>query len=206
MSNQVLTPQEMRARLVASYIDSYNKLQIAMHRDAVERQVLADLEMVDSAKRAGDLSSGQRKAPSKTRGKDALHAAVAETGGGARLVDGKGKTVRSRMFDGPGGDARWRACKARVFRILQGAQGSTLGRALQDAGGSALRPLAQEVGEQYALYMVRNPFPHPCGVGCNVNGNPYCSIADSEADGKFRRKLEDICDRSTGVLGSWYVK
>lgn len=211
MSGPVLSPTEMRARLVASYLDSYRRASIPHTVEGLTRLAVSDLEMVDAARRAGELASRGRSAPDPEKQAEragALEREVAKVGGGAKLRDRTGYTTLTRRLthrNPQESDARWSAAVARLKRILEGSSGKTLASAAGDTG-TKLRPLARQYAEQWALYLVRVPFPHPCGVGCRMKRNPYCNVTDADADRMFRRAVEDICDRSTGVLGGWYVR
>jgi hypothetical protein len=234
MTRAILSPQELRARMVASYLDGYRRHGIPHTPEQVERLAVADCELVDRARALGELGDGRprkrRKDPDPGKRRKTLKEHVAKVGNGARLADGDVEVVRSRTYHGNPmrSDARWSAAVARLRRILEGASGA---RTLADAAAAIetrLRPLAVSYAEQWALYMARVPYPHRCGdraeydiqgnatkIGCSVGpsparpnqpGNPYCRLSDYDADRMFRRAVEDICDRSTGVLGSWYVK
>jgi len=39
-----------------------------------------------------------------------------------------------------------------------------------------------------------------------IDHNPFRGLSDKDAARMFMRRVYDICDRSTGVLGHWWVK
>ncbi len=92
------------------------------------------------------------------------------------------------------------AAVARIYRILQGAAKSSSFE--QAIAGAEYPRLAREYAETWLYYQTRSQ-PAPLG---RVDHNPYRNLSDFDADRKFRRAVEDICDRSTGVLGAWATK
>ena len=95
---------------------------------------------------------------------------------------------------------RWPFACMRIRRILEGVARSS---SITDAvGGAEYKKLAREYGETYAYYLTRDR-PAPAR---RVDHNPFRGLSDHDAFRMFVRKVEDICDRSTGKLGSWYTK
>ena len=94
---------------------------------------------------------------------------------------------------------RWPFAVARIYRIGEGAKASTFGRATDSAECPAL---AKEYLELYAYYMTRRA-PAPL---YKIDHNPFRHLSDKDAARMFERRVEDICDRSTGRLGPWWVK
>lgn len=207
--DKIVTPQEARARLIASYTNSYRRAQIRMSGSDIERQVLADLEIVDAARRAGDLGDGT---PVKrdTVGPSSRSNLVEDTAKmyGHRIeIDRKPGAVNPRayrpaaLYRNPQMLAeRWGYAVARCQRIIEGSGGSS---SLTAATANAEVPkLAKELLEVYAYYFTRSKSPPKVGA----DHNPFRHLTDKDASRMFIRKVEDICDRSTGVLGSWYTK
>lgn len=95
---------------------------------------------------------------------------------------------------------RWGFAVARINRILEGAARANNLKAA--VNGAEYPKLATEFGELWSYYMTRSKPPPPRGV----DHNPFRTLNDRDASRKFIRMVEDICDRSTGVLGSWYTK
>lgn len=107
-----------------------------------------------------------------------------------RVLYGKRRTFWPR------GDA----AAARIFRIMQGCTKST---SLEQAvHGAQYKRLAQAYAETWVYYMTRSKPPPVTGN----DHNPFRRLSDIDAERMFIRKVEDICDLSTGVLGSWWTK
>lgn len=203
----MLSPQEMVARLTASYLMSYHRAGRNVSPMDVAREAVAELEFVDAAKRAGDGTKVDTK-PSVPRG-DPLKEAQIETG--TRLsrerVDIDAVTTDSphrlrpvHLHRNPMTiSERWGAATARIARILEGAAGSTLAGAVANA---QIPHLAKQYTETWGYYLTRSK-PPPAN---RVDHNPFRGQSDKDASRKFMRLVEDICDKSTGVLGSWFVK
>lgn len=95
---------------------------------------------------------------------------------------------------------RWSYAVMRIKRILEGhARASTVEGAIK---GAECAGLAQQYIETWSYYMFRSK-PVPL-VG--TDHNPFRHLSDGDAIRKFVRMVEDICDRSTGKLGSWYTR
>lgn len=93
---------------------------------------------------------------------------------------------------------RWSHACARIFRILEGAGhggASTTVAAVRDA---EMPKLAAEYLLEFKLYNFLRHRDH--------ESNKYRGLTEPEAARKFMRIVEDICDRSTGRLGGWWVK
>jgi len=95
---------------------------------------------------------------------------------------------------------RWPHAVARIYRILQGAQKSS--SFVTAVNGAEYPELARQYAETWIYYMTRGK-PAPVG---KVDHNPFRNLSDTDAMRKFVRFVEDICDRSTGKLGSWCTK
>lgn len=95
---------------------------------------------------------------------------------------------------------RWPYAVMRIARILESAARTpNLEHAVRDAEYSAL---AKEYVETWAYYMTRTR-PAPLR---GTDHNPFRHMSDVDAARMFVRRVEDICDRSTGKLGSWCTK
>lgn len=206
---ELLTPQQIRSRLVASYLFSYAAQGRRVDAADIERDVLAELELVDAARRLGELDGGGTKDPSPSSPRpDLLTAAQAETGTTLSVEHGdidvepdkphqyKPNVLHRNPMER---SARWGAAVARIGRILEGASGSTLTAAAANAQTPAL---ARKWVEIYGYYMTRT-MPSPAS---RVDHNPFRGLSDRDASRAFMRAVEDLCDQSTGALGSWYVK
>jgi hypothetical protein len=192
----IMTPQQRRDILIGSYLDSYRRAQIKATPAEVERQVVADCELVDAAGRAGELTGFRPGKPqeqvSRTR-PDAI--AEAARANGLRLTEPTEQPQIWRpsfLFKNPQQvSERWGYATARIARILEG--GTT---------GTALAPLARDFHTLWACFLMRDIAPERRGF----ERNEFDGLSDRDVGRAFMRAIEDICDRSTGVLGSWYVK
>lgn len=90
---------------------------------------------------------------------------------------------------------RWAHACGRMTRILtEGKQGR--------AFVGQLGELAKSYETLWACFQTRN-LP---AAARGFERNQFDGLTDKEAARAFMRGVEDICDRSTGVLGSWYTK
>lgn len=189
--------------MIAGYMSGYQRAGIEVTRDQVERQVIADCELVDSARSSGDMNRpGPSKGP-KPKRPDPLAEAQQETGLRVIREGEAGRPIYSRaMHHNPMlVSERWGAAVARLARILQGGveKRSTIVAAV--TGGGKLAKLAAEYTELWGNYMFRHQPPPLSGK----DHNPFRGLSDRDASQKFMRLVEDICDKSTGELGTWYT-
>ena len=199
-----LSPQETRARLERSYADSYKHAGLPVDKDAVSRLVVADLELVDRARAMGELSNSGPPAPAVEREKpEEITRAEAETG--TRLV-GEGDDQGERVII-PELDHRmtltsekWAKAGGRIARVLEGMVPALDYRAAVKTAAMPL--LALEYAETYSYFMTRG---RPAPVG-QTDHNPFRYLSDADAGRKLVAKVYDICDRTTGAMGSWYLK
>jgi hypothetical protein len=209
VSRELLTPQQMRVRLIESYLLTYAAQGRRVDVADVERDVIAELELVDAARRAGELDGGSHATkdttPSAVR-PDLLAEAQAETHTKLTVdrdpADGENPhRYRPRVLhrNPMQTSARWGAAVARIGRIIEGASGSTLAAA---AANAKIPELAKRWVEVYGYYMTR-AMPPPA---TRVDHNPFRGLSDRDAARAFMRAVEDICDASTGVLGAWYCR
>lgn len=95
---------------------------------------------------------------------------------------------------------RWAHAVKRVERIMEGCASANNLKAA--ANGAEYGRLATRFAETWSYYLTRSKPPPSRGV----DHNPFRNLSDRDASRKFIRVVEDICDASTGVLGSWYTK
>lgn len=129
---------------------------------------------------------------------------AAEQATGSRLVDSStsGKVVKSRVLDAPISTLtpKQQAAINRMAYILSTAGGSS---DIRKATGNAEMPkLALEIAEDWSFFTTREA-PPPVN---SVDHNPYRGMSTKDAVRRYMRVIEDICDRSTGALGPWWVK
>lgn len=104
-------------------------------------------------------------------------------------------------------DERWAYAMGRIRRICEGVdavRSSTPGVTNFEASiRTAASPrLAHRFFELVTYLLTKNrPWLSP-----KKDHNPYRHLPDSEALAKFRAQVEELCDKSTGQFGAWYVK
>lgn len=198
-------PLVIRDRMIEGYKRGYEGHGIRMSTQQIEQQVAADCQLVDAARASGDLS-GPGSAPSKPRQEgpmrpDLLADAQLETSTTLQREAGKPLRFKSLHKNPQKMSERWGAACARVARILQGVQkSSSLVVAIE---GAELSALATEYMNVYYDFMFGRHRPPPA---TGPDPSQFRDLSDKDASRKFMRLVEDICDKSTGKLGSWYVK
>lgn len=196
---KLLTPTELREATERDYRASFARAGYALTDEQIRRIAMSDLEMVDSARAAGDLASQRPATPAPI----ARPNNVAKAHEAAGTHEANGRTLKFRSLDANPQTlgARWGAAVARLARIMEGAgRAATLHGAVSNA---TVPRLAREWMNAYGYWLTRSAPPPTRG---RVDHNPFRGMSDKDASKKLIRIGEDICDRSTGVLGSWYVK
>lgn len=95
---------------------------------------------------------------------------------------------------------RWSCAVGRFLRIFQGiAKSSDVTKAVS---GAEYPELTREAVELWFHYFTDRHRPAPL---TGVDRNPFRGMSDKDATRKFMRLVEDVCDRSTGKMGSWYA-
>lgn len=194
----ILTPQQLRERLVEFYMVSFKRAYGGADRASIERKVIADLEFVDSAKR---MEPASQPAPVVAPPRNLATKASADAGMTIAKDAQPGERYRPNFLHKNPMliSERWGAATARLMRILQGSFGSSLTAAVEN---SEVPRLAREFLDVYGYYMTRGR-PAPLS---GVDRNPFRELSDRDAARLFMRRVEDICDKSTRELGGWYVK
>lgn len=194
--------------LIESYARTYDAAGTYVPRAEIERQVIADLHVVDRARAEGDLKDNLTQRPRDPAAPSPRAAALAEAERANGVTvdrggDGPGVVQRFRVLhqNAQKVGERWGYAVGRIKRILEGVRRDTtsLVTAVEDA---ELGALALEYADLWSCFLTRAA-PAPL-TGKDLN--PFRGLSDRDASRMFMRKVEDICDRSTGKLGSWYVK
>jgi hypothetical protein len=178
--------------MVAGYRQNYRRHGIDLDAADLERLAVHDLELIEAAKRTPTRRDMKPRAPRVT-----LESKVAETG--SRLIKPPPSWQPALLHANPMTiDERWSRAVARIKRIQ--TEGCQLG-----ANGvtfiGALGVLAKDYATIYACFLFRNQSPTKRGFV----RNQFDGMPDADVARLYRRLVEDVCDRSTGVLGSWYV-
>ena len=192
---QLLTPQQLRERLVEFYMATYKRAFGSANRQLLERKVVADLEYVERAKA---VAPPPRVTPAAPPPRQANAVAAA---GGMSIHQQPGQRYRPGFLHGNPWliSERWAAATARIARILEGSNGSELLKAVSTAG---VPRLGKKFLDAYGYYMTRG---RPAPIA-GVDHNPYRGLSDKDAARLFMRQVEDICDESTRELGGWFVR
>lgn len=194
----ILSPQVLRERLVESYRRSYERAGQPVPTSALERLAVSDLEITDAHNRAVKQRAPRKEALRRER-PDVLAEAQRETG---TSLDPSGQTVRSKPLHGDPEaiSEQWGAAVRRIA-VLTASVGklSSMNAAIDD---SESPKLVRQYTEAYAYFMLRDK-PAPIR---GIDHNPFRGMSDCDAALKFMRIVMDICDRSTGQFGPWWVR
>lgn len=198
-----LDPHTIRERMIAGYTRSYAHSQIPMTPREIEQQVVADCELVDAARAAGDIDTAPRSAPVQPPAPrpDPVAQAAAENG---LRTNASGQIVRFRVLhDDPTKiSERWGYAAGRIKRILEGIRRDTssLVVAVEHAECGKLATEFADLWAHFKQFMGPPPKTGP-------DRNPFRGLSTKDAARKFQRLVEDICDRSTGIpgFGPWFT-
>lgn len=189
--------------MAKGYLDGYRRAGIDVSFADCERQAAADCELVDGARASGDMSRpGPSRGPRPKR-PDPIAEAQAETGMRILKPGEHGHTLVSRALDrNPMAvSERWGFAVGRMKRILQGGVEKRSDIVAAVNGGGVLAKLAAEYTEAFGNYMFRHQPPPTSGK----DHNPFRGKSETDSARILMRLVEDICDKSTGVLGPWMV-
>jgi hypothetical protein len=191
----LLTPQQLREATERDYARAAAAAGQVVSKESIRKLAMADLLLVEAARREGDLRENTRSRIVKPGQRDM----VAGKGPAPRGEMGeRGEVLRTRLLHANPWltDERWARAVQRLKRIIAGSIGKTFASAAQNA---EVPKLAKEWVEIYAYFLTRH---RPPVFGQNVV-NPFWGLSDEDADRMVRAAVEDICDRSTGSLGAW---
>jgi len=188
------TAVELKEATVRDYSRAARRHGQTPDMAALERLAIADLTTVDAFKREQRAApTKERRAPRK-RDAGTLEKAQQETG--VKVVAPSSARQRPEVLyaNAVKRFPRWPYAMGRMKRILEGAgQGKTLEDGLANA---AMPALAREYFLLWGHFLTRNQ---------RSKHNPFLGLSEKDASRAFMRGVEDICDRSTGVLGPWWV-
>lgn len=189
-------PRDVREATVRDYVRNAARAGIDVPSSSLERLAIHDCQMADAYMTRGvDLSPPVKKrAPRKgiaelVRPKDDIDLAMK-----APLPVAKRERPMT-YADFTGISARWPYAMGRLKRILAGAQGNK--DPLLVAMSCELPDLAVEVLRLQRNYLMR---------ARDSRHNPFRDLNEIDARRALVRAVEDICDRSSGRLGPWWVK
>jgi hypothetical protein len=200
----VTSALELRDATVRDYKRAAEQMGFPADAEAIRKQAESDLTMVDrftAEKPAAPDKKRDRSDRKTVKRVDELDQALGAIGGRTITDQPDGQRTRQRdrfLYGKPKKLAGvvwwWPHAMARIKRILAGARGASLVIALQDA---AAPKLAREFMQHWAAMMQRRLDHDP------TPGRPYDGMSDKDAERKFVRAVEDICDRSRVTLGPW---
>lgn len=119
---------------------------------------------------------------------------------GPRAPSGSRTPPRPRLVDAPAHlvSAQWAAATQRIARILETDARDNVHVSYEGQVKNTAAPsLAREYLRLWGHYLLPDR---------NTTHNPFMGMNDRDRAKKFMRAVMDICDRSTGRLGPWWVK
>jgi hypothetical protein len=201
-----LSPQELRAVTERDY-----KRSMGLDDEQARRLAVADLELVDAAKRAGDIAERSEKPAAVAPAPRSETIKQAEREQGVRLTDGdSSKFERFGIMhaDPTQTDEAWALCCGRLYRICEGSQVAADPRAATRT--CTMPDLAYEWLRVMANFKTRAmPGTSKVAIGSGFSGgvdhNPFRGMSTPDALRKFRRMAEDIADKSSSQMGPWRI-
>lgn len=201
-----LSAHEVRDQMIRDYTRNFERIsgQAAEPLD-IERLVISDLLHTDAAERERRHVRAPVKAQPK-KARETLDDKLA-TLGVARALNATPKLsmldLSPRLVS-----ERWPFAMARIRRILQPRDNQKLA---VKAGAQALTATASypALAERYWMAFLGHAsrtMPSFRWGDAIERVNPYYGLSKRDAARMFIRAIEDICDASTGVLGSWVTK
>jgi hypothetical protein len=195
---------ELKQVIAGDYARNAQRAGATPDMGAIERQVLADLAMVDQyeAEQAAKPKP-VRVAKERDIRTDELDTELAKTGMRAYVKDDPQERQGDMILDATPKSERAIRMFGRVKQILRprGDIGAVArkGGDLRDCTIECTDPaLSLEFLELWTWYGPLRALPSP--------KNKFFYMTDTDAAAAFIRGLEDICDRSTGKFGPWWVK
>lgn len=204
------TPLQLKEATVRDYTNAAKRLGLPVDAQEIERQAVADCEVYDGVKRDAKPAIKREQTPEERAEirrirKEQLEREMAPQG----MVSLDKVKVRRRrikqMHEKSKRDSRWSLAKGRVLQICRGVR-APVGKVLGDMDATIrymtatceIPDLAYAVFRVRADLVVRDRMPRP-----GDEPNPFFGMSEEDAGNLLQRKIEDICDLSTGKLGSW---
>jgi hypothetical protein len=183
---------ELRDQLATDYRQAAQRAGKDVSHEDAGRVASADLEMVDIANRvAKPVVAKPAPEPKKTRKAVLLEQEMAARGD---------RLVRREIAE----ETPFRSQLKGVARERYHARMRRLGQILEcdRVPGARFLSLADRPYKHRALaldYLQEH-------ADWTWSRRQYAGLSEADRDRKFARAIDDICDRSTGVLGAWWVK
>lgn len=195
-----LTGIALRDAMAEDYAANWRRLGLGVDFQALQALATSDLQLVEAAERNAGYQfapSESEPAPPRTTASDL----IAEQG--MQLVGEHRTKFRSRVLDAPPAEVgeRFQAAIARIARIMS-PRGDLRTAYVRGGFDAAVREmeapaLAREVLELFVHYSaLRNR---------SSRWNPFAGMTPKDSARALIRALEDVCDRSTGLFGQWFI-
>ena len=200
MSRPLILGNALKEATVRDYQRNAIRAGLPIDMQAIERQAVADCQLVDAFMR--DVSPRAPVAPDPAKAAEkagTLDAMAAEQG--ATIIHDPEALVRKKfrsLSAVPKPDSRWSNALARMSRILLGITAHASRR--EACATAAIPQLAYELMRLHAFLITRHIPPTLRG-----EPNPFYGLSDADFIAKYKRLVEDVCDKSTGHpgFGSW---
>lgn len=191
----LLSDQELKQATVRDYKRWAERAGQSVDAATLDRQAVADLQLADAYDRSVRTAVPAKPDPEKERAKrQSLDEQAAESG--AEIVTGK--MIRREIASlsaKPIPGSKWSYAMGRLARIL--ARPNLPSRKPWE--DCEIPHLAKRVYELKAFVLFR----HLEKVGDQIN--PLFGLNAKDFERKFRAMTIQICDESTGRLGSWWT-
>lgn len=195
-------PIKLREATVRDYKGAAERAGVPVSMREIERVALRDCEVYEGVKRAAPAARKQtpEELAEVRRIKRAQLEQEAQAAGATTVIDPRKIQMRrvkqmhavSKQLD------RWAYAKGRIARICAGMSRST--DLVKATSTCEIPHLALAVFRLQADFKIRFRQPRP-----GDEPNPFFGMSDVDAGRLLQRKVEDICDASTGRLGPWLV-
>lgn len=206
----------LREATVRDYKRNAERAGLPVDMALIEAAALADCNTYAAVMRDDRPRAVAEPDPAKEAEKaGALAREVSEACPGAEVLDEPVQSVPIPLFhDRPKADSKWAAANSRCAAILRGANphayahpGASIAEIRKAMCATCEIPeLAEEIDNlraHWGLYMATG------GRGtleCLAEVNHFAGLSLTDAARKYRRLIEDICDRSEAKLGSWWTR
>lgn len=197
---KIPTPQEVREGMVEDYAANARKAGADVSISDIERIVQADLQVYEAVEREKKAAPAAK--PAQPDEREDTAALVAQQKGMElyRRPENEWREDNNPMLAGDPRkvSAKFPAMMARIKRIME-ARGNTRQRSLVASLQEVAAPkLARKFVNLFLCYQ---------SPTMPVKGNPFREVGNPRDRARmFLRLVEDICDESTGTMGSWWVK
>ena len=199
-----LNDRELKDATVRDYTRNARRMGLQPDLESIEALVVHDLTLVDRYE--ADQASKPKKKPAKKERDirtDELQEQLDEHGMRAYVNENPKDRPGDAIADATPKSEKAIAMFARIKEILRPrgsiAAAANQGKTLEESLIECQAPvLAREFLELWTWYVPLRALWSP--------KNPFYWLSDGDAAKKFIRGLEDICDRSTGQFGHWWVK